>query len=119
MMIMANPEVASSNLAAAMLAAAAARVTGSLQVAGDRSSGLVWFVDGDVVSAGLTNDPWHNEPAGDDPICHASFVIERSLDELFSNRVLTLHFRDRPVPDDVPRFDTLHFIRHLADQNCV
>lgn len=113
MTLTANP-VRSSNLAAAMLATAAARLTGSLQIAGDRSSGLVWFVDGDVVSAGLTNDPWRNQPAGDDPVRHARLVIERSLDELFSNRVLTLHFRERPVPDDLPRFDTLHLIRHFG-----
>lgn len=105
--------VGTSNLTAAMLAAGAARVTGSLQVAGDRSSGLIWFVDGDIVSAGLTNDPWRNEPAGDDPICHARLVIERSLNELYSNRVLTLYFRDRSVAEDVPRFDTLHIIRHF------
>ena len=107
--------VGRSNLAAAILAASAARMTGSVQVAGNSSSGLIWFVDGDIVSAGLTNDPWRYQPVGDDPVHHARLVIERSLDELFSNRVMTLHFRDREVANGerLPRFDTLHILRHF------
>ena len=99
-----------SSLAAAMVAMAAARLSGALQVAGDQSSGTVWFHDGDVIYAILTNDPGiggDDEPL--DPVIRAHWAIDHTLDVLFTNTVLTIHLHETTVEMDPadPRFDTL------------
>lgn len=93
-----------------MVAMAAARLSGALQVAGDQSSGTVWFHDGDVIYAILTNDPGvggHDESF--DPVIRAHWAIDHTLDVLFTNTVLTIHLHETTVEMDPadPRFDTL------------
>jgi hypothetical protein len=98
-----------SSLAAAMLAMAAARLSGALQVAGDQSSGTVWFHDGDVIFAVLTNDLGLGDHDADDPVLRAHEAILHTLTILFTNTVLTIHLHETTVEMDPadPRFDTL------------
>jgi hypothetical protein len=107
-----------SSLAGAMLAMSAARLSGTIQVAGDQHSGQVWLREGDVTYAALANEQDTGGEDLDDPVFRAHHAIVHTLGGLFMNQVMTIHLRKAASAgsDDDPRFDTVHLLR-LFDES--